>query len=136
MRSTNPSAEAAYRRALAKRGRKVRIIRLLGTAPSITQFSADVIGLVQDYIDDSAAVSRESGYSGRGLGAITQGKRQVIVMSQDLKEKHFPLPLQKNDQVALLDEHSNLLETLTVSQVDAEKRIMAGAIELMATGVE
>ena len=54
----------------------------------------------------------------------------VIVMAGDLASKRFPLPLKKNDKIILESG-----EELNVIEVDANKRAVAGAIELKASGV-
>lgn len=131
MSEINPTAEAAYRRSLERAGEKIEIRRISGVAPNSTFVAAEVTAIVRNYSDDAGAVSRESGYSMGAIGAITQGSRQVIVMEKDLVERRFPLPLQKNDEIRLFSND----EKLTVQTVDAEKRHIAGAIELMAAGV-
>jgi hypothetical protein len=136
----NPSAEAAMRRGIEKRGIKVTLQRLTGQATgtpgSVVSFSANVLAIVQDYVPDSSVVQR-TGYGASQVGAITQGDRQIIVMAEDLRKARFPLPVQKNDKVILLEDgiSTDDCEQLDVTRVDAHKRAVAGAIELTATGV-
>lgn len=131
MSAVNPSAQSAYRRAVEKAGVRVRVQRVSGTAPNVATFSAEVLAIVRDATDDSASAQR-TGYSGSAVGGIAQDKRNIIVLAEDLIEKRFPLPLKKNDVIFVFSSSAQL----TVLEVDAEKRSMAGAIELVATSVQ
>ncbi|QAY96705.1 hypothetical protein CWB41_13995 [Methylovirgula ligni] len=129
MTGVNPSAEAAYRRAIEKAGVSVTFKRVSGAAPNTVSFSADVTAIVRDYTDDGGAGQRD-GLGPSVIGGITQGKRQIIVMAADLKAKRFPLPVVKSDQIYV----SGSDALLTVDSADAQLRAMAGAIDIAATG--
>lgn len=128
--------QAAYRRALARRGRFVTVRRVGGNAPNAGTFDATVLAIVQGYIQEKPVyeVERE--------GSITQGARRVIVLQDDLAQKHFPLPVIKNDKVIVADDVENPSpaalaagESLNVISVDPFKRALAGAVEILAFGV-
>ena len=123
------SAVRAYRDALTRVGRTVTLQRVTGTAPRTFSFSADVQAVVRDYQSFPQGAQR-TGRSENDPGGITQGLRHVIVLAADLQAKRFPLPVRKNDKLIL-----NGGDKLTVVEVDAEKRSIAGAIELTLAGV-
>jgi hypothetical protein len=125
-----PSAVAATRHAIELRGARVTFTRVTGFAPNTSSFSASVLAIVQNYVADSGVVAR-TGDSASSPGAITQGDRQVLVMTEDLKRLRFPLPLTKNDKITL----SSTGEQLNIVSVDAGKRAIAGCIECSAAGV-
>ena len=126
----------AYRRALQRRGRWVTVQRVSGNAPNATTFGATVKAMIEGYIPEKPVmdISPE--------GSITQGARRVIVLQDDLAQKRFPLPLQKNDKVIIADDVESpsptaLLsgEKLNILSVDPFKRALAGAVEILAVGV-
>lgn len=119
----DPSVVAGYRRALGRRGQDVTFRRVVGQAPNAIVVNATVSAIVMDYVPEAAVmpVKRE--------GAITQGGRHIIVLADDLAEKHFPLPLVKHDKAIING------ETLDIFSVDANKRGLAGAIDVLAVGV-
>jgi len=125
----DPSAVRAYRDALRKVGRNIAVQRISGTAPRTVMFSADVQAVVHDYADDGAA-AQKTGYGESSIGGISQTARQVILLAEDLRVARFPLPVRKNDKIIL-----NGGDKLNVVRVDAEKRSVAGALELTAVGV-
>jgi hypothetical protein len=118
------------RRAIAKRGEGVTFTRVSGLAPVSFSFSADLTAIVMKYAPDGGAASRQ-GYGANELGGVTQGDRLVILMTQDLCDARYPLPVRKDDKITL----SRTGEELTVVSVDASKRGIAGAIEIEAVGV-
>ncbi len=127
------SAQAAYAEAMSVVGQTVTFQRLVGVAPNVTispTGGAVVTCVVRDYMVDTTETS-ESGYSASSMGSITQGDRQLLVMSQDLANAGFPLPLQKGDQAII----AATGEVLVITRVDGAKRIMAGCIEAFGTGV-
>ncbi|MEI9917083.1 MAG: hypothetical protein WDN29_16270 [Methylovirgula sp.] len=128
MSEPNPSAVAAYRRSIEKTGVRVRFKRETGEAPNAVFFAAEVMAIVRDAAP-AASAGAPQGYNG-SLLAVTLDKRQVIVMAEDLQEKRFPLPLVKADQIYVFGNEA----LLTIDDVDAEKRSMGGAIEIMASG--
>jgi hypothetical protein len=125
---TDPSAVAGYRRALARRGVEVIFVRINGAAPHAAQVQATVMAIVTGYTPDSGQVGR-TGFSETRLGAITQGDRKIVVLSDDLAGQFYPLPVAKNDKAIVNG------ETLTITAVDPNTRSLAGAIELTAAGV-
>jgi hypothetical protein len=54
--------------------------------------------------------------------------RLIIVLSDDLAAKNFPLPLRKNDKALVQG------EWLNIENLDPSKRGIAGAIEIHAKG--
>jgi hypothetical protein len=123
MISTDPDAVEAYREAIAERGQRVIVRRVTGQAPNVGIFDADVGAIVMDYIA-KPPVSTES-----PEGAVTLGARNIIVLEADLKAKHFPLPLAKNDKVIVDGEELNVMSA------DPNKKRIAGAIDIVAEGV-
>jgi hypothetical protein len=141
---SDPAAVAAYRRALARRGRWVIIRRVSGQAPAATTTDAVVLAIVDDYVTEASVmpVKRE--------GSITQGGRKVIVLADDLSAQRFPLPIVKNDKMILLDDQQSFqgqkprvvpggktvweADALNLENPDPSKRAVAGAIELLAVG--
>jgi hypothetical protein len=139
------SAVAGYERGIERRGKPVLVVRESGIAPSVEVFKAQVKAIVTDYKPESPIGETKP------EGGITMGARSVIVLAHHLREKKFPLPLQKNDKVILLDEEQTdpsqqaeaqqdgttlyQIETLNVASTDPYTRAIAGAIELMAEGV-
>jgi hypothetical protein len=126
----NSAAQAATARALAQIGEPCTFKRISGTAPRVDVISVTVNAIVRNYQPDSGNPSRQGFGSGQ-VGSITEGDREVIVMTQDLVNARFPLPLMKHDKIFVASSG----ETLDVTQVDANKRSIAGAIELRAVGV-
>lgn len=124
----DPEFLAAYRAALMRNGQPVTFVRNIGVAPHIRQVSATVTARVMTYTSDTDSVSRTD-FSERKLGAITQGDRKLIVLCMDLYLAGFPVPLVKNDKAIVNG------ETLNITEVDPNTRQLAGAIELVATGV-
>ena len=138
MSGIDPAARERTRRAIYRTGQPVRFGRLSGAAPNVTTTptgGASVTARVFDYSPDGTSPS-EAGYPATQLGGITQGERRLLVMADDLSLAGFPVPVQKGDQITLVDWTTSAdLETLSVTRVDAAKRAIAGAIELSATGV-
>ena len=139
MAAVDPRSQAAHTRAIQRRGVPVTFQRLSGVAPNVTitpATGATVTAVVYDYAPDGSA-SSQAGYGAGEIGAITQGERKILVMASDLAGAGFPLPVQKNDRALVLDSASGVMvEMLTVTRVDANKRAIAGAIELEAAGVQ
>jgi hypothetical protein len=141
----DPNAQAGYERALEARGKPVIVVRESGVAPNVAIFQAQVLAIIADYKAQTPIGETKP------EGGITMGARSVIVLAHYLREKKFPLPLQKNDKVILLDEEQTdpsqqaeaqpdgttlyQIETLNVMSADPYTRAIAGAIELMAEGV-
>lgn len=125
----DPAAVRAYEDALARVGRLVTIQRISGTAPRTVIFSASVRAVVSGMGDATQPPSR-TGYGESGVGAVTQTSRTAILLGCELVDARFPLPVRKNDKL-LLDGG----DKLNVIAVDAEKRSVAGAIELTLAGV-
>ncbi len=75
------------------------------------------------------AAGAQEGY-GSGRLSVTLGHRPGLLMAEDLDRKRFLQLLVKSDQIYVFANDA----FLTVDSVDAEKRAMAGAIELTATG--
>jgi hypothetical protein len=126
---TDVAIVSAWRRAMARRGRMVRIQRLNGAAPRAATFSADVLAIVMGDEDDVRASAR-TGFDASKPGAITENLRTVSVLEDDLIAKRFPLPLRKGDRVVLIGKP----DKLTVENVDDEKGRIGGVIELKASG--
>lgn len=124
------NAAAMHRRAIAKTGQTIELQRITGAAPHTSLVTAEVTATVRNVDADTTSPSRD-GYSSSQLGGITQGAREIIVLADDLAAANFPLPVRKNDRVILA---SGI--RLNVIQVDAEKRAIAGAIELLASGAD
>lgn len=127
---TNRAIVAAYRRAMQKNPVQVRVTRITGVAPNTSLFSVEVTAVVRDYLPDTTIVA-QTGYSSAKPGAITQGDRMVILLADDLQALQFPLPVKKHDKIVLLATN----DVLDVVDVDANKRAIAGAIEIKAVGV-
>jgi hypothetical protein len=121
--------QAAYRNAIGLTGELVTFQRISGTAPRTVMFSAQVMANVQAYTPDTVEPS-EAGYSSAQPGGITQTDRKVIFIAEDLAAKRFPLPVQKNDKIALANG-----EKLNVTGVDAHQKQVAGAIVVTAAGI-
>jgi hypothetical protein len=118
------NAQEAYRRALAVTGQVVMFQRVTGQAPNAVTFSAQVTAIFRAYqpatpIGGAMVRSAE----------ITEGQREFIVLSDDLAQAEFPLPLLKNDKIVVGT------ETFNITEVDPGTRIYAGAIEGKAVGV-
>lgn len=119
----------AHRRAIAMRGVPITFRRITGAAPNSTKVEKTVNAVVTTLVSDQLSSSR-SGYSQSLVGSLPQGSRRIIVMAEDLQAAGFPLPVKSNDGITL-----DTGERLNVTQVDAETRAVAGAIELLAAGV-
>jgi hypothetical protein len=128
---TDPSAEAFTRQGILLVGIPVRFERVTGFAPNATTISATVTAKVMKYALDTVTVA-ETGYPASKQGAIRQGDREVLVMATDLAAQGFPLPVLKSDRIVLLATG----DTLNIIAVDANKRAMAGCIEIDAAGVQ
>ena len=127
----DPSAEAFTRQGILLVGIPVRFERVTGFAPNATTISATVTAKVMKYALDTVTVA-ETGYPASKQGAIRQGDREVLVMATDLAAQGFPLPVLKSDRIVLLATG----DTLNIIAVDANKRAMAGCIEIDAAGVQ
>jgi hypothetical protein len=126
----DPSATAFFAAAIERAGVRVVVSRATGYAPNVVIFSAEVKAKELMVAPDTGATARD-GSSASAPGAVTQNDRTLIVMERALRDKRFPLPLQKGDLVALPDS----AEQFSVSRVDAYTRAIAGAITLTVTGV-
>jgi hypothetical protein len=124
------SAEAFTRLGIQLVGIPVRFERVTGYAPNVVITSATVTAKVMKYALDTVTVS-ETGYTASKPGAIRQGDREVLVMAADLAAEGFPLPVLKSDRIVLATG-----DTLLIIAVDANKRAMAGCIEIDAAGVQ
>jgi hypothetical protein len=134
--TVDPSVQAGYRRMLARRGQWVIVRRISGDAPSTTVFNAMVLADVQDY-QPKTPVSEV-----KPEGGITLGARNVILLAADLAAASFVLPVTKNDKIVLNPSSASLGkgtangdEELNIMIVDANKRLIAGAIDIVAEGV-
>lgn len=131
------NAVAAYRRAIAARGdQRVIVRRISGAAPNTARTDAKVGAIVMDYLPKTPVGGDAA------AAAITLGARTVIVIAADLRAARFPLPLLKNDKIVLNPDAAQLGngtaagdEELNIMSVDANKRGVAGAIEIAAEGV-
>ena len=124
------SAEAFTRLGIQLVGIPVTFERVTGFAPNATTISATVTAKVMKYALDTVTVA-ETGYPASKQGAIRQGDREVLVMATDLAAQGFPLPVLKSDRIVLATG-----DTLSIIAVDANKRAMAGCIEIGAAGVQ
>jgi hypothetical protein len=118
------NALEAYRRAIARAGQPVAFQRVTGQAPSAVTANYQVNAIFRAYQPTTAvggAVVRSA--------EITEGQREFIVLSGDLSDAGFPLPLAKNDKIIVGSEKFNITE------VDPGTRIIAGAIQGKAVGV-
>ena len=132
----NLNALAGYRRAIAARGIPVIVRRIAGDAPNTATFDAKVRAIVMDY------QPKQPVGDVKPEGAITLGARNVIVIEADLRAKHFPLPVTKNDKVVLNPDRcwlgtgaANGDQELNIMALDPHKRGIAGAIDIVAEGV-
>lgn len=128
---SDPNIVAGYRRAISIAGIPVQFQRINGQAPYTASIFANVTAVVREYSPDGGEASR-TGFGSSHVGAITQGDRMVIVLEDDLNAQRFPLPLKKSDKVIIVSTG----QVLTITEVDAFKRAVAGAIELKASGVQ
>ncbi len=133
------AAAAFTRTGILRVGQPVAFQRLVGQAPNATitpPGGAIVTAAVRSYLPDTTQQAA-SGYSASQVGNLTEGDRQVLVMAQDLAAAGFPLPLMKGDRIVLqaADEPVPVGEVLTVTRVDAQKRKMAGCVEVYGLGV-
>jgi hypothetical protein len=128
---SDPSAVAAYREALAVAGVPVTIQRVSGYAPNVTVVASATVTAAVRNIKPDGTQTAQAGLSAPAMGAIEQGDRMVILLSDDLAAAGFPVPVQRADQVVLPDSG----EVLNVLLVDPYKRRIAGAVELTVTGV-
>lgn len=130
---TDPSAQAAYRNAIDLAGQPVIFRRISGQAPNTARFDAQVTAIFRAYQPTGAIGAAAGG------GAITEGLREFIVLSDDLVDARFPLPLAKNDKIipGMIVNGSFVPgnEQFNISEVDAGTRFFAGAIEGKAIGV-
>lgn len=134
--SFDPNVQAGYRRMLKRRGLWVIVRRVTGDAPNVTTFNATVLADVQDYVPKSAVSDIKP------EGGITLGARNVILLGCDLTDLGFQLPVTKNDKI-VLNASSTALgsgvdngdEELNIMAADANKRAIAGAIDIVAEGV-
>jgi hypothetical protein len=128
--------QAAHKRAIARAGQAVTFLRLSGVEPNVTTISAAATAVVRDYLPDRQVQTQE-GYGSGDVGGITQGERQILVMSADLAAAGWPLNgagfavLQKGDKVTVMMTG----EELQVTRVDPGKRYLAGCLEAYAVGV-
>lgn len=127
----NPSAAAAIERAIDRLGVQIQVQRKFGQPPSAWTFTVMLNAIVQNVQPDGTQEA-QAGYAASQMGAISQNDRTVILLNRDLWLARFPLPVQKGDWIIL----PLTSENFSVTKVDPYKREMAGAIELMATGVQ
>jgi hypothetical protein len=125
----DPSAQAFTRQGILLVGIPVTFERVTGYAPNVVIVSATVTAKVMKYALDTVTVA-ETGYSASKVGAIRQGDRQILVMADDLAAAGFPLPVLKSDRVIVPG------DTINIIAVDANKRALAGCIEIEAAGVQ
>ena len=126
----DPAAEAFLASAVERVGVTVTVKRLFGVTPNVTMFSADVKAKVSLVQVDSGAPARD-GLGAGSPGSIAQNDRVVIVTEKSLRAARFPLPVRKGDQVIL----PGTDEAFDVTRVDPYKCALAGAVELIVTGV-
>lgn len=124
-----PAQHASHRRQIDRRGTLCTFRRTTGAAPNTQKIEATVTAVVSTLQPDTMSTSR-TGYSAVMMGSLDQQARRILVMAEDLDAAGFPLPLKQNDGVRL-----DSGEWLNITQVDAQTRATAGAIEMMATGV-
>lgn len=124
------AGQAFTRQSIYLVGVSVTFARLFGVAPNVTSMTACVTAVVRLVLSDGEVESR-TGYASSKPGSITQDDRQIIVMSDDLANAGFPVPVQKGDRVTI-DETA---EAFNITRVDNYKRNMTGAVEMIATGV-
>lgn len=127
------SMQASHRAAIKRRGVPVTFRRITGTAPNTAKVDASVTASITAYQPDRADPAR-AGYASDSIGAITQGLRLVLVMADELAAAGFPLPVKKHDKIVVTD--PGAADTLDIVAVDPFKRSIAGAIELVAAGVQ
>ena len=120
----------AHLRQIAKRGVPITFRRVSGSAPTTTVIEKKVNAVVSTMSPDYMSTS-QTGYSSSQTGAMEQNARRIIVMASDLRGAGFPLPIRKNDGVIL-----DTGERLNITSVDAETRAVAGAIDVIAAGVQ
>lgn len=127
----NPRIQASHKRAVARRGVDVKFRRVTGSPPNAVPVEATVKAVVQSMTPDTQADAR-LGFSDSQPGSFTQHMRRVLVMADALTAQDFPLPVNEGDDLFVIGTDTKL----SVSQVDAETRAIAGAIEIIATGVK
>jgi hypothetical protein len=129
---TDPSAAAAYERALAVAGQTATFYRVTGQPPTAVKSpsgGATVTAVVRKIIPD-ASQAGAAGYSASQLGGVSQTDREILVMASDLSAAGFPLPVKKNDVVEI-----GPGDRVVVVEVDAYTRAIAGCIVLSVAGV-
>jgi hypothetical protein len=119
----------AYRRAILRRPEPVTIERLTGSAPNVTSISVTVDAVVRNVTADATNEDVEGKVR---IGNIPQSAVEILVMSADLEDAGFPVPVEEYDKVTL----SSTGTRLTIINVDSHKRALGGAIEIKAAGVE
>jgi hypothetical protein len=138
MSVVDPAIQASYKEAIARRGRQVKFRRVTGDAPNVVKTDATVKSIVMSDAPDPLS-SMRAGYSDRETGALTQDMRKLIVMVDDLTAQGFPLPLRENDLLFLdpvTAPATNDGRRMSIAHVDPDTRALAGAIEVIATGVQ
>ena len=131
MRAPDPGAVAGYRRAMLRRGFPATIQRINGEAPRTSLVSAEEVPVMVLAETADTAAGTATGYGSGDVGGLAQDTRTMLVMVEDLAAARFPLPLTKNDRVLLTQSG----ELLNITDVDADKRALGGAIEIKVTGV-
>jgi hypothetical protein len=131
--SVDPAIQASYRDAIARRGRDVKFRRITGEAPNAGKVDAVVKAIVMTATPDPLS-SMRSGYSEREGAGMTFRARHLIVMADDLTTEGFPLPLKEND-IVFLDAAAEK-RRLSITMADPETRALAGAIDVIASGVQ
>jgi hypothetical protein len=129
--TVNPRIKASHKRAIARRGVPVKFRRVVGSPPNAVPVEATVKAVIQRMTPDTRADAR-LGFADTQPGSFTQHMRNVLVMADDLTAQGFPLPVREGDDLFVINSETKL----SVSQVDTETRAIAGAIEIIATGVK
>jgi hypothetical protein len=119
----------SHRRQIDRRGTQVTFRRTIGAAPNTQKIEATVTAVVSTMVVDTYSTSR-TGYSSVMTGSLDQTQRRILVMAEDLDAAGYPLPIKQNDGIKL-----DSGEWLNITQVDAQTRAVAGAIEMLASGV-
>lgn len=103
--------------------------RVAGAPPNATKTEATVKAVVATMMPASGA---RYGFSDAQSGGFTPHMRHIIVMADDLANAGFPMPPADGDDLFVLDSD----EKLSAVQVDLETRAVAGAIDIVASGVK
>lgn len=113
------SIKAAYRSALNERGETVTIRRYTGLGANRPRFDVECMAVVTGYAAEEL------------VGSIVQGDRKVILLTEDLIDAQFAIPVTKHDKVVVRGDE------LQIIAPDDSSRRVAGvliAYELTARG--